>query len=430
MNNGKTFLTVFIPMLAAFVAGKVIVQIDLVMIAGLGVEAVAAFAVPSRVMLIDLIVAFSIAPVVSVMVARAAPGPDRRDTVTRALALSFYVSLAVTLAGVIAYPRLVSTIVATDNVAELARQATFWLTIAIPIRVMQFVAVMALYAVGRGTRFLWVLCVSLLLKVPLNLVLIDVMGFQGCFVATAVISVIEFAAALWLLRAELDTRRMWVPPSWTWVAGFTRQALPEAGRVSAYFGLMFVVLTLYASEAAWVPRLSAYTVAMELQVLLSMPMIAAMRSVAVMLAARTRSDGVSPYLASRPVAVAGGAIAVLVGAAVLLGGDALGAIVYQLPRAALEWWTPYTVVALALIPVTFLGTLQRGIWHSQQRYNFVFLTESAAQWGLLLPSAYLGLRWDAPWIAWSGMLLSEIAVGVVLYVFRHGIERQAAPVAA
>lgn len=428
-NNGKQFLIVFFPMVVAFLAAKAISQIDLFMIARLGEEAVAAFAVPSRVMLIDMVLAFSIAPVVSVMVARATQTTERSDTIARALSLSFYVSLVVTGAGIIVYPRIVDAIIATDEVSELAKQATFWLTLSIPIRLMQFVGLMALHACGRGKLFLPVLFISLAIKVPLNNLLIYEFGwgFQGCFIATAAVSILELAATLWLLRSNLRASFWLRPPGLEWTRQFSWNAFPEAGRVLSYAAVQFTLLALYASNPAWLSRMSSYSVAFEMQVFLFMPMAATMRSLAIILASSTPLDGDSLYKMARTVAAVGGILAVSVGSAIFFGETLLGQSVYQLTPAAMAWWSPYTMIAVALVPVMFIGAVQRGIWHSQQRYNFVFFVEIATQWGILVPVTYLGLLWNNPSLAWSGLLVSEIVLGSILFLSRQSIVKQPLP---
>lgn len=71
--NLKVFASAYGVMLFSFIASRLLLQTDLFMLSALGPDATAAFAIPVRVMFIDIIFAMALGPVVLVAIGKEKP---------------------------------------------------------------------------------------------------------------------------------------------------------------------------------------------------------------------------------------------------------------------------------------------------------------------------------------------------------------------
>lgn len=410
----REFGRLALPIVLLFVTSRLVVQVDVIMLAPLGQEAVAAFGVPARVMLIDLIVALALGPVIAVLVARAQA--TRSQLVHHSLSAAFYVGLFLTAAGLVVYPIVVQATVEHDAVRALARDAIFWLTLAIPIRLTQFVGTMILLGSGRGRELIPVLGASFFLKIALNWIFIYplALGFRGCYIATLVTSVIELVWVLRLISATYPgVTRAFAPPSLGWVSRLLMRAGPEWGRLVVFQGIGFFVLLLLGRRSEWITQLGVYAVAVEMQALITMPFIASMRAAAISLAPRTGSAP-SLYRSMRHVLIGGVCVSVVVGLLFAYTVPSLGAAAYRFGDPAIRWWYPFAVMFGLMLPLSFANSIQRGIWQSRGRFGLVFAVDAIALWGGFLPLFYLGVSRNHPWLAWSGIVIAEGAVTSLL----------------
>lgn len=414
-------------MLATFVASKLIIQTDLIMIAPLGEITLAAYAAPTRVMLLDAIVAFGLGPVVSVLISGERDPRKRREHIRMAIGLAGYLGCTLMLIGLLVYPPLLDMTVSNQEVAALARPALLILTLAIPLRLTQFIATMVLYGIGRGQAIIPYLIASIILNVGLNALFIHGldMGFTGCYTATFLTALFEWVVTLYLLRRECTLRDLITPPRVKAVRELLAPAVPETLRLIFIFGVQFAALALYAGQDGKVAQLSVYSVGAELYLLLLMPMIAAMRSTAVVLAQDTdllQRGGLWNTL--RPVFYRGIPLVLLVSTLLLALGDTLGREVFHLTPPARDWWQAFVLFAALSLPLTLFNALQRGAWQSRQRFTTLFYIDASVQWGIIVPCITLGLYLDTPWIAWGYLLLTELATGAILLTLRSRLNEE------
>lgn len=147
---GRRVLALMGPMVVASVMGQAIAQTDLWVISTLGEQAVAAAAVPQRLLLLDSITAMAMGPVVGLSVAGAVSAHARRRAVQGGLVGATAAGLLIAAVGLAVLPFLVDTLVAAPAVRDHTRSALWWLLIATPVRLAQFVGAMALFALRRS----------------------------------------------------------------------------------------------------------------------------------------------------------------------------------------------------------------------------------------------------------------------------------------
>lgn len=417
---------VLFPILLSFMTGRIILQTDLIMLAPLGEVATAAFGVPSRIMLIDIIAAFAIAPVVSVMVATAKTEHEKKIAIQGSLSFSAYLSVALTLAGLIFYPAIINAVVKNNAVAEMASGAVLWLTLAIPARLLQFVGAMILFGSNRGRHLIPIFGISIFLNGVLNWLLIYrlEMGFLGSYVATFIISHLEVVWMFWLLRKDTSLRTIIQFPKFAWVSSFIKNIGAELARLISWQLLWFVILMLLSSNAHWVSRLSAYSVAMEFYFFLMMPLMAFMRCTAIFLGPHAELNGHQLYVSAKRLALLGMLVTALVSVGILIGGKYIGEMIYHLNSEAMDWWKPFIFITSVMLPLYYLNSIQRGIWQSKKQFRFLFLLEASASWGIFLPAAYVGFNTSNPWLVWGGMAIMEIVVACILFYARDKLSTE------
>jgi len=417
----RKFGQILVPILLAFVSSRLITQTDLLMLAPLGQESVGAYSIPARIMLVDMIVALALGPILSVSIAKAITLTVQREIVRNSISLGLYLGAILAAIGLLIYPLMVQAAVESTIVAELARGAILYLTLAIPVRLTLFIGLMLLYGAGRGREITPFVLFSIVLNAGLNWLFIYHLqwGFKGSYVATVLTSFFELVVILKLLTQGLSIKEYLRPPNLTWLKGTFRQVGAEWGRLISLQLVNFAMLSLFATNESWGERLSVFAVAMEVQAFLLMPMIATMRAVSIVLAAEQGLQNSSQlYRALTAVAVAGILITISVAGVLVVSGEFLGPWLYGFGHGAITWWQPFIVVMAVTVPIYYLNALQRGAWQSREKFGFLFLVDGATQWLLLIPFAYVGLKLGNPWLTWGGLLVVEISVAVILYVFR------------
>jgi Na+-driven multidrug efflux pump len=412
------FLKIYWPLLVSFIGGRLIMQTDLLMIATLGESATAAFALPLRIMVLDMVVAFAFAPVISVAVGAAKTVEEKGLIVRRALLLCVPMSLILTIAGLFLYLRLIPIFTNDAAVAGMASDAVIWLTFAIPARLTMFVASMAIHGLGRGKSLLALNVAEVILNFLLNAVLMFGLGFgfKGAYIGTFIIS---YAGLLWslaLLRPWIFGKGPRAVLELGWIKELLSPAAAEVGRIASERLTALAVLAIF-SAAASTSLLSAFAVAMEAQFLLLMPLVAVMRAAAMSLAGGEARAG-DPYAGLGPVLRPGLAVSAI--AAVLLFGAGIffGPRAYHLSAEAARWWHPFLVYLAIWLPLKFADSLQRGVWQSRRRFDVVSLVDASCQWLVLVPAVFIGVRLNSPWLTWGGFLAFDVCSAATLYGLR------------
>jgi Na+-driven multidrug efflux pump len=200
----RGFWKAYLAVLLSFVASRLLLQTDLLMTAPLGTAATAAFGVPGRLMFIDAIIVFALAPVVSVSVSRQAEEPARQAMLSQCLALTLVLSLPVTGLGLLIYPTMVKSLVADTEIRALAQQAVFWSTLSIPVRMLACMTTLGLFAKGQGQRLPCIYGLTLTANAGLDALFIHGLGLgvAGAFMATFLVSSMELTCLLVILRGR------------------------------------------------------------------------------------------------------------------------------------------------------------------------------------------------------------------------------------
>ena len=416
---GRAFLRAYVPMLLSFMASRILIQTDLAMVAPVGEIETAAFSVPMRVMLVDTIVALAIGPVIAVAVARDDNTADRAQIVNNALSLSYYLGILLLAIGLLVYPSLVQVLVENEHVERLAKPAVLWLTFAIPARFVQFIGSMVLFASGRGRAVVPMLLVSIGLNVVLNWILIYRLnlGFEGSYISTFIISHVELLWTLWLLRSQVSITRLVSFPKGG-ARHFMDGISAELARVLSWQLLWLALLALFNADAGKTARLSAYSVTVELYFFLTMSLIAAMRSTAIVFAGQIDHLAGRLNATLRPILVIGVIVCVLTSLALVFFGPFLAQRVFHLSADALPWWQASVFIIAATFPISYVNAIQKGLWQSCNKFKLVFLVEAAICWMILFPVMYAGVSYDEPWLAWGGFAAFETFSLIALYAFR------------
>lgn len=418
MNFKKLWIT-FFPIFLSFICHRVILQTDIIMVSYLGELPTAAFGIPPKVMIFDMIVAFAMAPVISILVASSKSHDEIKKIISHSLTLSFLIGIFLVILGLVIYPPLVQVISSDKAVNDYANQALFYLTLAIPARLIVFVASMSLYAIGKGTCVVLLNFVSLALNVLLNWFFMYYLelGFKGCYISTFIVAHIGLVWAPYLLRNYISGSTLLKIPDLNWIKAYFAKIGAEWWRLASIFILDFVMIYLVAQGTGSVARLSAYSVIVELVGLILIPMIALMRSTAIILAPVPEAKNIYSYLKE---SAKWGLVFLAPASFILLWSEHwIGKNVYHLSNQALFWWTPYFILLSFGLPLFFLNSLQRGAWQAQKKFGFISLVDIGCKCFIHLPILYVGLKMSEPWIAWSGFFISEVMIALLLYLARN-----------
>jgi len=419
--NIAAFLRIFIPLMMALLASKAVVHTDLLMIAPLGEMYLAAYAVPTRIMMVDAIVAFALAPIISVLVGRSDDSDSRYGHITLSISICVYAAVVLTGFGLLVYPLVAEQVISDEVVLGLSLPALLILTLAIIFRMLYFLGSMILYALDQGRKVIPCLIIAVIFNAILNWYFIYFLdyGFVGAYYATFLVSVFECAYIIYHLRSYLSFVSVLKIPDWSEVFPLFKGAGAEFARLASLFTFQLVVLAVYASDTDWVLEMGVYSVAIELYILLSVPMIAAMRSCAIV-AARQSKDvdrlGLNHFI--MPVYTRGVACIVLFALVFFMIHSQLATDWYHISDNVYDWWVSFVVLSVLTLPFLFFNALNRGVWQSENNYGILLKVDFFTQWFVALPLVMTGLYLSSSWLAWSWMLVVEISVTIILILFR------------
>jgi hypothetical protein len=402
----------FPPMLASFWVGALVVQLDLAMVANLGAGALAGYALVLRVAVLDAALTAAVGSISLIVVSGAQKARTHRKLLTEIWICAALLGLMTASIGALAYPALIDLMGHQGPAAQFARSAIFIFIAATPLRMFVSATSFVLHSLGRGGIVLgWQVCEAAV-KAALNVPLISLFGFVGCFIATLVVSILSVFCALVVMRRIVVTEGESQPVGFRW--SFIRGCIVESTRGLAPQLAVFASFALFAlSEAApaGMRRLDAYAAVQGLIVLALAPLLAATRFFAM------RFSGRAPAEVKRLISallLGGAPVLFIVAGALALGRDALGSALYG---DLGPWWSCFTGALALSLPLRYAGALLRGALLSRGRIGAVATADSTAPWLVALPLIALGLLLDQPVVACLSLLAPEAAC--VLWFWRR-----------
>lgn len=407
---------IYIPLLASFIFGKLVTQTDLLMLSSLGTDEVAAFSVPTRIMILDMIVAFSFAPVVSVFVASEKKITDKKMVIENCLSFSIITGVALMFLGLIFYPTIMNLLIEDIEINNLASKALLLLTIAIPFRLTQFVLSMILHASGFGKKIIIINFFGLILNFICNYVLMFELdfGFVGCYISTFICSLVVF------LVMYYETIRFYkinlIPsfPNLKWIKSFMQKSSAEWLRLSLLHFIGLITLYFLGNENTPKYLLISFSAASELHSLFLMPLIAFMRAVSIEASEKEVSYN-ARILQYKKVRTKGFIMISIFSVILALFIKPIGSLLYSLDDKALTWWSYYMVFVSLSLSICFINTIYRGVFQSLKRFLILTKIEIITKWLIYIPLIFVGIKFLNPLIAWSGILLVQLVEMIYFY---------------
>jgi hypothetical protein len=401
----------FPPMLASFWIGALVIQLDLVMIAHLGTGALAGYALISRVAVLDAALTAAVGSISLIVVSRAHTGSPERSLLNEIWICAIILGLITATVGALAYPILIELLANQGPAINFARSAIFIFVAATPLRMFVSATSFVLHSLGRGGIVLaWQVCETAV-KAALNAPLISLYGFDGCFVATFLVSILSVIFALMLMTRIFVSEGKRQDASFRW--SFIRGCMVESSRGLAPQLAVFASFALFAlseTSPGGMLRLDAYATVQGVIVFVLAPLTAATRFFAMRFAGRS-PDELKRLLST--LLLRGGPLLCILAGAFVFGRDAIGAALYGDLGI---WWSSFVATLALSLPLRYAGALLRGALLSRGRIGAVAIADSVAPWLVALPLIAFGLLLDQPAIACLSMLAPEVAC--VLWFWR------------
>ncbi|MDH6577448.1 MATE family efflux transporter [Kitasatospora sp. MAP5-34] len=398
---GRRVLALMGPMMVASVMGQAIAQTDLWVISTLGEQAVAAAALPQRLLLLDSITAMAMGPVVGLSVAGALSAHARRRAVQSGLVGATAAGLLIAAIGLAVLPYLVDTLVAAPGIRDDTRSALFWLLIAAPVRLAQFVGAMALFALRRSRPLLTLYAVAVVANAALDWFFVHGagLGFAGAYAATSVIAALECAVTVGLLRDHLSLS-LRLRDSARWLRQVARTMLTEWGHMLSVIGFDLLLVLALTLRASWDDRLAAFSAGAVLTATLNIPITAMVNATGMV------CTGAAPS-ARDWRNLRGGVLAVSATVGVLVATAAWTVLpgFYGLHGAAATWFTWLMVAQATALPLRLLAATAEGRHKAADRFGVVLRLRLLQELGIALPVFLAGLLTDNAVLAWSGIVL-------------------------
>jgi hypothetical protein len=393
----------FPPLLASFWVGALVMQLDLVMIAKLGTGALAGYALIGRVEVLDAALIAAVGSISLIVVSRAQPANADRSLLNEIWACSTILGLGMATLGVLTYPVMIDMLASEGPAFDFARSAIFISIAATPLRMFASATSFVLHSLGRSGVVLGWQVSEAVVKAALNVPLIYLYGFEGCFIAGLVMSILSVVFAItFMRRIVVSEGEKLIGFRWSFIRG----CLVEAVRVLVpQFAVLaaFALFVLSETSSGGARRLDDYATIQGVIAFVLAPLIAATRFFSMRFAGRT-PDELKRLLST--LFWLGAPLFFVVAGAFAYSRDALGAALYGDLGV---WWSSFIVTLALSLPLRYVGALFRAALLSRGRIGAVALADSMAPWIFAVPFIAVGLLLDQPAVACLSMLLPEVA---------------------
>lgn len=404
------------PFFLTFIVGRLINQTDLIMASQISANAAAAFAIPVRVSVIDMIVAFSLAPVISVLVAEKSSLQERIDVVQKCLTLTFYLSLVLTILGLGLYPVLVNFLVTDREISQLASSAVTWLTLSIPMRLCYFAISMAIHGTGNG-RFLPIVGIfNLALNILLNYIFIYTLGFgfSGIYIATFITSIVSLMYAAWVLYKKSGISLMLVRLETSWCRQFFEKQFAEFSRVASDRILSLVEIAIVASALS--AALLSFSIGAEFLFLLYTPFVALLRGATIEITKSGFKDFKSKYASIESLSKKGFIGLALFALILIPFSQVIAEKGYNMPANSWDWWKYIYIFGCLALPFKWVDSFQRASFQADKQMSVLAKTDIVIDWFFSIPVLFLGIYLNSPLIAFSIFIISPALKVIVLHL--------------
>ncbi len=421
--NSKNLLHSIYPFFLTFIVGRLISQTDLIMASKISASAAAAFAIPVRVSIIDMIVAFSLAPVISVLVAEKSNRKEREHIVQMCITFTFYISLVLTMLGLVVYPMLVNALVPHTEIAMLATSAVTWLTLSIPMRLCYFSISMAIHGTGNG-KFLPIVGVfNFGLNILLNYIFIYPLnfGFTGIYIATFITSIVSLVYAALILNRKSGISIRLVKLDKSWSLNFIKKQAAELSRVASDRVLSFVEIAIVASSLS--SALLAFSIGAEFLFLLYTPFVAITRGAAIEITKRTFAEFAEKYDSIRSHSRNGFILLSLLSLGLLPFWREIAEQGYSIPDSSIEWWKYIFIFGIIAIPFKWVDSLQRASFQADKKIGDIAMIDIFSDWLLSIPILFIGINLDSPKVAFSFLAITPALKVILLHLKSLRIKR-------
>ena len=411
IGTEKNFWRGYWPLLLALGAAQLLQQADILMIGRLGGAAPGAYLMLTRAAILDVVLMAAMGAVASTTVAQALRNGDPGRTVSQVLGLALLLGLCCAALGFWLYPRVARSIAGEGEVAALMGSGVVWFSLSAPLRFVNSASAFVLHALGRGGLVVRWKLLEVAAKAAGNFLAMEVLGlgFSGCFMTGLIIGI---ASALWSVRALFppQARRISVP-GYSWAREFLRSTGWEAQRLLTVQLAGFTCLALFA--APWlgkydVSRLNAFASGQALMVLIFAPFVAMTRFLAIRFAA-LREDRLPALM--QTVWAEGATLAVGAAFLLFLSCDWLGRLYGQHG----PWWSIFIQAIAISLPLRFAANVMRALLQSRSAFAAVTTVDNAAFWLIAAPLVAMGLYLDSPLVAYSSLIIPEMACAAWLW---------------
>jgi hypothetical protein len=408
----KPFWRDFWPLLLGVSAAQLAQQADMVMMGRLGGGAPGAYAMLTRLAIVDIVLMTAIGSVASTKVAEAQRKGDVEGVVAPALGFTLLAGLFCSALGMALYSSVARWIVGDGEVATLVATGVFWYSYATPFRFLSNTSAFVLHALGDGAAVLRWKLIEFGAKLIGNLIALEALGwgFGACFLVGATICI---ASSLWgrFMLSERHRVGFVAMPDPSWARRFLGSIVWESQRVVALHLTMLACLALFAAQ--WlgrydVARLDAYAAGQTLMTVVFTPIVTLMRFLAFRFAGL---HGGRLAATTRMVIAHGAPVAVGAGLLLAIGHESLGRLYGQQG----PWWSMLALTLAASIPLRFMAMILRAIVQSQGAYSTVAMADSIAFGALAPPLVAIGLAIDSPLTTYLSLTVPEAASAAWLW---------------
>lgn len=409
----KTFLAKYFPILFGFIFFRLMTQTDLFMISEFGENAIAVLGIPGKLMILDMIVAFSLGPVISVMVAK---NKDNLNDIPSSLTFSLIIGLILMILGLPVYLYLLKEISNVAEILSLGKQAVLIMTFSIPIRMVSYISSMILHSCGKGKFVTPIDILLLLTNGILNYFLMYYLKFGaiGCFISTYICSFIEMSFLLFLIKKLGLTNKLIKIPKWIWIKNLFSNVKFEFFRNCLEHLSSIVILLIIGHLATSKVILVSYSAASEIQLFLLMPLIALMRTVSIQTSTDLKlfnkeyiHSFIKPFYYLLLIS-----LFFLISSYFLL--PFIGKSLLHLSDDSFHWWEISMICFLIASIINVFNFTLKGILQGHDKFPLLFKIELLTLWPIYIPTMGLGIYFGNPWLMWSGLIIVAVIELLVL----------------
>ncbi|MBN9378397.1 MAG: hypothetical protein J0H93_08480 [Chlamydiales bacterium] len=402
-----SFYSTAFSILLGLLSNRIINQTDILMVSTLGENFLSASVFTNNLMIIDSLIAFTIAPIISIQVTFLKI-QELKDKIPKWLSFTLIIGIFLTIICYFVYPHIANYVIQNNEIKYIADRSIFYMTLCITPRLFCLVSSMMLYSLGQGINVILTNVICVLLNAIGNFLFMILLklGYDGIYYSTLLISFINMFLFMSIFYFKgYNILKFFDINDVSIIIHQSKYEIPRQllERVS------IIIMIEMISENAHIS--SAYALATSYVFLISVLFIPLLRSLSIYFSKKPL--GIRQIIKGFKIDCAFGIFFLTILTCFFISYRYEIGSTYNLTSQSNIWWSSFVIIFSISMILRLMDTFLRSIFISRNKNQYLLLSDLIST-VLMLLICKIGFLLDNPFVFWSSMITFPLVCVLVL----------------